>query len=172
MFWADFTSLSELKDTPLEWCIYRLFDDFKTPLCLVGKQNEIKPRRFDICFSQFLAVATKILFLERKAGYSALFPLSLKIFLIFYSFLRFLRLFFFLVWAPRPPQQQKCRGDKFLRLVSFGNSSSNSHTKFRVLDIKSRFTCGELNLYWNVNVFKLLFPGLPEYFFFCPRRLW
>ena len=112
-------------------------------------------------------------FISRKeAGYSALFPLSLKIFLIFYSFLRFLRLFFFLVWAPRPPQQQKCRGDKFLRLVSFGNSSSNSHTKFRVLDIKSRFTCGELNLYWNVNVFKLLFPGLPEYFFFCPRRLW
>ena len=37
MLWSGFTSLSELKDTPLEWYIYRLFDDFTTPLCLVGK---------------------------------------------------------------------------------------------------------------------------------------
>ena len=32
-------------------------------------------------------------------------------------------------------------------LKSFGNSWGNSYTKFAILDIKFRFTCGESGLY-------------------------
>ena len=31
--------------------------------------------------------------------------------------------------------------------MSFGNSLDNSYIKFAIIDIKFRFTCGELDLY-------------------------
>ena len=36
---------------------------------------------------------------------------------------------------------------KILSFKSFGNSWGKSYTKFIILEIKSRFTCGESNLY-------------------------
>ena len=35
----------------------------------------------------------------------------------------------------------------FLSLTSFGDSGGNSYTKFIIVDIKIRFTCGDLDLY-------------------------
>ena len=51
-------------------------------------------------------------------------------------------LFFFLVWAHRPTQRRKCRGVSYkLNRIHF--VWGNLYTKFVILDIKYRFTCGD-----------------------------
>ena len=43
---------------------------------------------------------------------------------------------------------------KILSLTSFGSSSGNSCTKFAILDITFRFTCGQSDLYQNIVKFQ------------------
>ena len=48
MFWAEFTSLIELKDTPLVWYFYRLFGDSKASLsvCYIWKTAQKTSQRW------------------------------------------------------------------------------------------------------------------------------
>ena len=57
----------------------------------------------------------------------------------------------------------------FLRssLKVFGNSWGNSYTKFVILDIKVRFTCGKSDLYWNIVEFYNIFIRIVWKCSFC-----
>ena len=46
---------------------------------------------------------------------------------------------------------------------SFDNSCDNSYTKFVILEIKPRFTCGESNLYYNVALFHYIISTIAAF---------
>ena len=55
---------------------------------------------------------------------------------------------------------------KVLILMLFSNSWGNSCTKFAILDILFRFTCGWSSLYWNIVKFQIVWTRLSENFLF------
>ena len=115
----------------------------RIPKELMGQSENIKqkmkiPKTFDICFFVIISCYDQSL-----------------------TLLSFLRSFFFFFSCvgTEALQRQKCRAESFLRsFKSFGNSRFNSYTNFVILEIKSWFTCGELNLSKVLHYFIILFP--------------
>ena len=77
------------------------------------------------------------------------------------QFPRILSLFFFLCGhLARPPIVENAA--KILSLTLFRNSWGNSYTKFAILDIKFRFTCGDADLYQNTVKFQHIITRIVE----------
>ena len=58
---------------------------------------------------------------------------------------------------------------KILSLKLFGNSWGNSYTKFAILDITFRFTCGESDLYYNIAKFQNIMTKIVAFVFHLLR---
>ena len=53
-------------------------------------------------------------------------------------------------------------GTQILNLKSLDNSWGNSFSKFFILDIKCRFTCGIVDLHWIIKKFQNFMTGFLE----------
>ena len=91
------------------------------------KQKLKGPKNVDICLTLIFRCYGQSLFSRGETGHQALPPTNFEIFLIFSILI--------------------------LSLKLFGNSWANACTKFIIIEIKSRFTCGESILCQSIVLF-------------------